>query len=268
MSVVEVERIRSYGEVEAIGRFVRHALRLDPSVAEALRPRDRAPRVVVKPNWVHQAHQSQPDVWEPVITHPCGRPGRRGSRRRGARRQRRDRDLRCADQLRGLRRDHEPRQPPGGARATALALAIAHARGDRPPQGGLGGEGRRGRRASPESAGPAWLRGVGPRPRQPAARPSRRGALLRRRLRRGDGQPTPSWSGPGIPALGDGHGLRPVRERRQAEDPQEDRDHLLPEEPRGHQRRQELAAAPHRGHPGEAATSSRSRRSRGGWSPP
>ena len=27
--------------------------------------------VVVKPNWVHQAHQLQPDVWEPVITHPA-----------------------------------------------------------------------------------------------------------------------------------------------------------------------------------------------------
>src|SRR5207249_3222103 len=27
--------------------------------------------VVVKPNWVQQAHELRPDVWEPVITHPA-----------------------------------------------------------------------------------------------------------------------------------------------------------------------------------------------------
>ncbi len=42
-------------------------------------------------------------------------------------------------------------------------------------------------------------------------------------------------------------GLRPVHQPAEAQDAQEDRDHLLPQEPRRHQRRQELAAAPHRG---------------------
>ncbi|MFI4941917.1 MAG: DUF362 domain-containing protein [Burkholderiales bacterium] len=66
---VLVQQISSY-DTDVIRNFVKKALRLDESLASALRPRDREPLVVVKPNWVREAHQLDRDVWMPVITHP------------------------------------------------------------------------------------------------------------------------------------------------------------------------------------------------------
>ncbi len=70
MSIVQMGSIRTYEDAEAIRGFVREALHLDPKVAAVLGRREPPPLVVVKPNWVQQAHEYAPDVWEPVITHP------------------------------------------------------------------------------------------------------------------------------------------------------------------------------------------------------
>jgi uncharacterized protein (DUF362 family) len=71
MHVVETSSIGSYADTEAISRLARAAIALDPRTAELLGRSGRDRLVVVKPNWVQQAHQLRPDVWEPVITHPA-----------------------------------------------------------------------------------------------------------------------------------------------------------------------------------------------------
>ena len=71
MQVVQASSIGSYADTEAITRFVRAALRLEPRTADLLGRRDRELLVVVKPNWVQQAHEYRQQVWEPVITHPA-----------------------------------------------------------------------------------------------------------------------------------------------------------------------------------------------------
>lgn len=65
-----VATIRDYADRDAIGRFVKAAIDADPDVAAMLRCGDPSRLVVVKPNWIQQAHEYQPTVWEPVITHP------------------------------------------------------------------------------------------------------------------------------------------------------------------------------------------------------
>ena len=71
MQVVQVSSIGSYSDTEAIRLFARAALRLDPRTADILGRTDRERLVVVKPNWVQQAHEYKREVWEPVITHPA-----------------------------------------------------------------------------------------------------------------------------------------------------------------------------------------------------
>jgi uncharacterized protein (DUF362 family) len=71
MMPVLVSPIQSYSELSDMRRFVWEALRLDPRVLEILRRPTPSPLIVVKPNWVQQAHEYRPDLWEPVITHPA-----------------------------------------------------------------------------------------------------------------------------------------------------------------------------------------------------
>jgi len=60
----------SYEDTQTIRRFVRSALDLvGPALAD-LRPDGRPPLVVLKPNWVAPGHRQDPELWEPVITHP------------------------------------------------------------------------------------------------------------------------------------------------------------------------------------------------------
>ena len=70
MSLVVVRAVASYEDREAIRLFVRQALALDPAIETLLRSGDPSRLIVVKPNWVQEAHQHKPDVWEPMITHP------------------------------------------------------------------------------------------------------------------------------------------------------------------------------------------------------
>jgi len=70
VSLVVVRAVSSYEDGEAIRLFVRQALALDPGIEALLRSGDPSRLIVVKPNWVQEAHQHKPDVWEPMITHP------------------------------------------------------------------------------------------------------------------------------------------------------------------------------------------------------
>ncbi len=70
MSHARVAPVSGYGDGEAIRRFVRTALDMDPAVSRLLRERLPQRVVAVKPNWVQESHEYKPDVWECVITHP------------------------------------------------------------------------------------------------------------------------------------------------------------------------------------------------------
>lgn len=63
-----ITAISSYQERDAIRAFVSRLLEGAGDTVEFLGQAPR--RVVVKPNWVQQAHEFKPDLWEPLITHP------------------------------------------------------------------------------------------------------------------------------------------------------------------------------------------------------
>ncbi len=65
-----IHKIDGYCEADALGRAAREAIGADPAVVALLTAADSRRLVVVKPNWVQEAHEYRPDVWEPVITHP------------------------------------------------------------------------------------------------------------------------------------------------------------------------------------------------------
>lgn len=67
---VLVASVESYDNRDATLRFVAKSLEADPETAAMLRAADPGRLVVVKPNWIQESHEYQPDVWEPVITHP------------------------------------------------------------------------------------------------------------------------------------------------------------------------------------------------------
>lgn len=67
---VLIGSIQSYEFRDAVLEFVEAAFRLDGTLDEFLGASAKPRLVVVKPNWVSEAHQNSPDVWEPVITHP------------------------------------------------------------------------------------------------------------------------------------------------------------------------------------------------------
>lgn len=64
-----IHPLADYGDAETIRAFLKPVFDAHP-VASVWRP-DPARRVVVKPNWVQEAHEYRPEVWEPVITHPA-----------------------------------------------------------------------------------------------------------------------------------------------------------------------------------------------------
>jgi uncharacterized protein (DUF362 family) len=70
-TTVRVGQVESYSETSEIRRFVGAALDMDSDIAALLADGSRERLVVVKPNWVEDAHVLKPDVWEPVITNPA-----------------------------------------------------------------------------------------------------------------------------------------------------------------------------------------------------
>ncbi len=68
-ALVALHRLAGY-EPAAVARAIDALLRLDPELVRFLGQADPRRLVVVKPNWVQESHELQPDVWEPLITHP------------------------------------------------------------------------------------------------------------------------------------------------------------------------------------------------------
>jgi uncharacterized protein (DUF362 family) len=64
-------RIPDYADLRPIESAIVAALAEQPHILKILGNASRPPLVVVKPNWVQESHEYAPDVWEPVITHPC-----------------------------------------------------------------------------------------------------------------------------------------------------------------------------------------------------
>ncbi len=62
--------VAGYDDRLTLCRVAEAALRGIPTLESLWRAPTPHRLVVVKPNWVQQAHEYNPDVWEPVITHP------------------------------------------------------------------------------------------------------------------------------------------------------------------------------------------------------
>jgi len=71
MPDVLVEHVTDYADTTAIREFVRKALRLTADVWRCRYNDVRSRLVVIKPNWIQDAHEYKPDEWESVITHPA-----------------------------------------------------------------------------------------------------------------------------------------------------------------------------------------------------
>jgi len=69
-AMVLIERVTDYADSAAIDSFVRRAFDLDPEIPDFIRNGPPGRLIVLKPNWVQESHEFEPDVWEPVITHP------------------------------------------------------------------------------------------------------------------------------------------------------------------------------------------------------
>jgi len=69
-SKVSVATVNGYSCTDSIRAFVQQAFESNPQVGVILADVRRSPLVVVKPNWVQEAHEHESLVWEPVITHP------------------------------------------------------------------------------------------------------------------------------------------------------------------------------------------------------
>jgi len=70
MSFASLTQISSYDQHQEIRDFVKAALCSNPEIESMLRKGDPSRTVVVKPNWIQESHENEPDVWVPVITHP------------------------------------------------------------------------------------------------------------------------------------------------------------------------------------------------------
>lgn len=70
-AMVLIERVTDYADSAAIDSFVRRAFDLDPEIPDFIRNGPPGRLIVLKPNWVQESHEFEPDVWEPVITHPA-----------------------------------------------------------------------------------------------------------------------------------------------------------------------------------------------------
>ena len=71
MSTVRIAAVASYADRPAIAAFVRQALADFERESGFFAQEDPGKLVVVKPNWIQESHDSKPEVWEPVITHPA-----------------------------------------------------------------------------------------------------------------------------------------------------------------------------------------------------
>ncbi len=67
---VSLAPVKGYACAEEIGAFVASAFNANPDIASILAGEGRGKLIVVKPNWVQEAHEYADQVWEPVITHP------------------------------------------------------------------------------------------------------------------------------------------------------------------------------------------------------
>jgi uncharacterized protein (DUF362 family) len=65
-----VFNIASYEDHEGINRVVKEALCFDSEIEKVLRRSEESTLVVLKPNWVQESHEYDPDIWIPLITHP------------------------------------------------------------------------------------------------------------------------------------------------------------------------------------------------------
>jgi len=70
MSAVKIGYVKDYEDPQNIGNFVTEVFALDSSIAEMLESADPSRLVMIKPNWIQQSHDYDPDVWAPLITHP------------------------------------------------------------------------------------------------------------------------------------------------------------------------------------------------------
>jgi len=68
--ITTVHSIPSYSQKLQLKRFIEEVLDQQHFMAVWKNNPDPNRLVVVKPNWVQEAHEYKPDVWEPVITHP------------------------------------------------------------------------------------------------------------------------------------------------------------------------------------------------------
>lgn len=70
MSHASIAKIASYENESEIRDFVRATLCAYADIERMLRESDPTRVVVVKPNWIQESHEYEPDNWVPVITHP------------------------------------------------------------------------------------------------------------------------------------------------------------------------------------------------------
>lgn len=70
MDKIHIAYVKNYNLQKDIQAFVERAFDMDLQIASFLTNNDTTRHVVVKPNWVQEAHEYRPDIWEPVITHP------------------------------------------------------------------------------------------------------------------------------------------------------------------------------------------------------
>jgi uncharacterized protein (DUF362 family) len=61
---------QDYNDLGAIKDIVVTAIETRADIMECLKRVEPPPLVVVKPNWIQDSHEYEPEVWEPVITHP------------------------------------------------------------------------------------------------------------------------------------------------------------------------------------------------------
>lgn len=70
MNNLRVAFIQDYCRLEDIRSFVQSAVNQDSRIGLLFASKGPDCLVVVKPNWVQEAHENQPEIWEPVISNP------------------------------------------------------------------------------------------------------------------------------------------------------------------------------------------------------
>ena len=65
-----IEAVSGYRDRATIHRFVGEVFRSSPAAMDILQNPRAGKLIVVKPNWVQEAHENSQECWEPVITNP------------------------------------------------------------------------------------------------------------------------------------------------------------------------------------------------------